>query len=487
MKQIIALSLLTLSVFGQDLTPIPSEGSGGGTVPAGVVTTNFYSGRTFYVATNGNDATAVINDASHPFAGNFSYSSGVMTKATNSGDVVYALAGTYIVTNFTLENGVLLTGPPFVWPPSAVFSNLQNITSLAGMIRAKDNCRIQNIYWIGQNTFNGPSNYTSLFWEDTGLTWTNVLISNVKLIGSSDVFVATPTLPGTEIRDSEIYSHWDLSALGSKITSRNCYWKWLGDASSGSAGAIVPARLTGVTDYGSTFDNVGGFTNSLAAEISGAFYGSVFKNMRSDVTFPLNSANFAAAAGSYYSWQDAGTFYSDYWIPFTNSITTNIVITRDITNLFMVYSASNGVTGGYTVSNAVGNTTTGVWTYTNRSANGFTVRFNDPAMVTQAGGTPIITIHNASGGEIMESYDPLGQLGVSTNHWYGPDGGASLNAVGNFGTNSISTNYVNSYVQTHVGNGSGLTNINASSFRAINSPANGYALRYTNGNLYWAP
>jgi len=35
------------------------------------------------------------------------------------------------------------------------------------------------------------------------------------------------------------------------------------------------------------------------------------------------------------------------------------------------------------------------------------------------------------------------------------------------------------------GNGSGLTNLNTSAFRATNSPANGAALRYTNGNFYW--
>jgi hypothetical protein len=36
--------------------------------------------------------------------------------------------------------------------------------------------------------------------------------------------------------------------------------------------------------------------------------------------------------------------------------------------------------------------------------------------------------------------------------------------------------------------GSAITNLGgAAQFKTTNSPANGYALRYTNGNFYWAP
>src|ERR1017187_3246385 len=48
-----------------------------------------FAGRTFFVATNGNNATAVIGDSTHPFAPIFNWTNGVCHMATNAGDTIY--------------------------------------------------------------------------------------------------------------------------------------------------------------------------------------------------------------------------------------------------------------------------------------------------------------------------------------------------------------------------------------------------------------
>ena len=65
---------------------------------ASAVTTNMLT-RTFYVATNGNDLTAVINDASHPWKTVYDFTNGtllgVMAQATKFGDKVIFLSDNF--------------------------------------------------------------------------------------------------------------------------------------------------------------------------------------------------------------------------------------------------------------------------------------------------------------------------------------------------------------------------------------------------------
>lgn len=56
-----------------------------------------------------------------------------------------------------------------------------------------------------------------------------------------------------------------------------------------------------------------------------------------------------------------------------------------------------------------------------------------------------------------------------------------------FGTNGDAWFTATVTANQFTGNGTGITNLNTASLRVTNFPVNGYALRYTNGNLYWAP
>src|SRR5208282_3830258 len=66
--------------------------------------------RIFYVATNGNDATAVIGNPNFPWSSNFGTNSGVCTLATNNGDVIMLFPGNYFVSNVWLKDGVVFEG-----------------------------------------------------------------------------------------------------------------------------------------------------------------------------------------------------------------------------------------------------------------------------------------------------------------------------------------------------------------------------------------
>ena len=96
-------------------------------------------------------------------------------------------------------------------------------------------------------------------------------------------------------------------------------------------------------------------------------------------------------------------------------------------------------------------------------------------------------------------------IGASTNLFASNRNGGSFtnlavtNLIGTISTNNLPRNasYLTNLITTNLTgivatnnlpqNASYLTNITATQFRTTNAPANGNALRYTNGNLYWAP
>lgn len=210
---------------------------------ADAATTVLPPGRTFYVATNGNNSTAQLNNPLAPYAPKFDNVSGVCTLATNAGDTIFILPGVYsvangvVITNIPIRMGVTFQG---LGMPLFSSTNLDGVAAgynfNYSFFQPKDNVTIRGVAWQSTNGWtpilpNGH-NESVVF---SGLAFTNLLIEGCDFFGGSDMFASTNSAGAFTalLRGNKFSSYWDLFALTVlntvHVTSVGNTWNGLGD------------------------------------------------------------------------------------------------------------------------------------------------------------------------------------------------------------------------------------------------------------------
>ena len=443
-----------------------------GTATAAQTATNWLGSynRIFFVATNGNNATAVMGDSSHPFAPVFSTTSGVCSLATNAGDCICLLPGSYIwpstagipVWGDTTFRGASRSSVIIVCTNPLPFNGLNSATST--FAPQGDNAHIRSLTWLVQPA----SAYGSfLFGQQSAPTsWKGVTVEDCDLLAGVDVFYWSYQDPsgfrGAIVENCYIHSTWDFAAFnnagGGYLTSiNNTYF-------ASEENGPAEFRVYGIcfSDYGSRFYGfhtwqtpttiIAAFGNSGAGgKISVALHGSQF--YVTNAAWPLfNGDSSSAVAGDYmdmlnfreYSLSpDRGFTYNNY----TNYAYT---YTYGSSNLFYIYGGTKqGVTNNTYL--AVGALSTN-WCsaeleWTNVKDSRFVLAMNSPAGIRLLGAAPPIPLTLESNGVILWDATVSGNGcgnpfvdNISSFQFSDTQSGAGTVPHITLGTNSIRTN-----------------------------------------------
>jgi hypothetical protein len=474
-----------------------------------VATSNFWSQfnnyaqphRRFFVATNGNDATAVTNDPTHPFAPKFSSTSGVLTLATNAGDEVYLLDGTnYQATMLVVAPYVYLHGNPH--NPNAVVITQTNSFGIAypSFLQPGTGDRFESFTY--NTTAPGCSFLFAPFNPNAG-GFTNVIGLNLVIHGGNDTFYGG--WPGLSEQFTLIYSYVDaiedivmvsgsigqnVSLIYGGLTSINNIFV---SANLIPGGVYNPSRILcyapnfTFTDFGSTFYGFGGQGGWM---VNGHLHSSIFRasttnNLFSTMTgqMPANSGDFIDDNGNAQSLNAEAASY--YVVSSTSTVVTNY----SLTNLFSSGAGSAPFNQNYSLFSAVGdivndqaNTNTiAEWT---NSVNGCTLWLNEPSAVANyVSGYPTVPTWTMESNGLSATffYKDIGAgavVGVQSNSiagWQRQTGfGSNPAPTVLLATNGTSTNVLSTYAPqifngavkadmnenvTFTGNGGGLTNL----------------------------
>lgn len=460
----LAFALLPALCFGQYGSQTGSYGSVGpanGLVPP---TPSTGGGSTYFVATNGNDSSAKVNDASHPWSGVFSTNSGVLSLATNWGDIITVLPGNYVTTNIVLKSGVTFQGvgnPVFSqntnWINGTTYSLISAVAnSLFQPIGY--NVTIRGITFVGTNLWTRAtdSGLYSSFCFSSPFSFTNLLIENCQAYGGSDIFWGNN--PGitdyATVRNCYLESTWDLESIQQHgtIISEGNVWRGL---SSLSMSHLDGAMTT--IDTGSIFiwnNNAGGgflSTNFCPNGTKFALTNTSGQIFQGNAIVPNFNGNYSVMSQTNQTLVISGTMNPIREGFVTNGFTTNIVYNLD-TNTIIVRAATIDaahVNGTYKIVGSLTNPPIGndsfhvpsaTWTNTS-SAYLFTL--NDPANPAyDSGNTSVVGIITNASGTYSDYLDQLNftttLAGVGTNVIAGGSGIADFG----FATNSITTNVI---------------------------------------------
>ena len=467
--------------------------------------------RVFYVGTNGNDGTALINDPTHPFAASFATNTGAFFWASN-GDTIYMLDCTnYQATFVHWNSGVTLRGST---ASKCVFNATNAVNGPAySFFQPENNCVLMNTTWYGRP--NGGTTFSS--WMMAGpISCVNVMALGNVIHGGSDVLYGSSSDGYKEVFLENNYfdATWDLeSTAGSgKITGIHNTWIALN--------SVANAKLNFGTsmifeDFGSTFGN---FKLSGLGLIQGELHlhGSIFTNSETGL-FPLTHATIASS-GNYVD-ADNGISYSlDSTLAgyYTALLTTNIANVYSITNIKVlapsglgyvtnVYVLNGASVTGDIVNNNANTNTMATWTNINSLVGSF-IKLNSPYTIAFEGGPPLLSIGTNGSDANSLLYWRSRMFTVSAGFltdWQ------TENFVGNgvdpapstqqF-TNSIGTNVVSTYKpQSYggqlkedtngtlllTGNGSGLTNLQASGVSTNGGTTGQVMINGGNGTVLW--
>jgi hypothetical protein len=455
-----------LNVFGTiNATNVLINGSaisGGST--AGAVTTNWFPARTFYVATNGNNSTAVVNDASHPYAPTWSLTNGVCSLATN-GDTIMLLPGTNYFTvggvGIPLRDGVTFRG---VSRELVVINETNNTPNIYSTFQPRNNVTIKSLTWL----YPSNTSYSSGFMfhgDNDGRSFTNVVVDDCKLIGGIDVFVSGEGIPAVRqvvVKNSLVTTHWDIISINSVINGSIVFINNDIYCTADSGPVHFNDNNTTFTDYGSRWYGFPAWTNqtiivdSFATAKQFSLNGSQFYVTNMAQLFLTNYGNYTGEyvdmlAGKSYSLDADRSGY------YTNLITTNqansFVVTNFSQNLctnFYITSYGSNTPEDLYYTNMIYpsdfSTGYGVWS----NSSGYKIVLNDPTVVAGYGGNsarPILSLEKGNGTDL---YDQTSQNPINTYN-----NGLAFDAVVNgtnappfitYGPNSWVTNYVNSYL-----------------------------------------
>ena len=436
--------LLAISAMA-DGFQVGTTSSGGvpGNAATATVASNVLTGRTFYVATNGNDSTAQIGNKGLPWnAVQGSSTWTVLSFATNSGDVVYVLNGYYLVTNLAPVVGVTIRGQTRDGVIIAGAATANQPTFSPGSW-----CRLENFTWLVGVT-NSQSTPGFLYNDTVPISSSNIWVQDVTMSAAGIDIVhrgPAPGVPGpacTFLNCQLGPAPWDISSgdagnITAGIVSIACTFiaqnSWNGNITHVSPGQMP------WNDYGSTFIN---FTNGA---IGGRFvpHGSIFTKNATNL-FPLN-----VSGGTYYDadnqhWYSLGVGWN------TNVISQTLTYTYNPTNFNFINASNSAVNQTYVLSNAYAPGQTAQMIWTNTANNGYTAQWNNPA-VFAANGSTYSVLSIMHGSQEIISLFPNGAGFATFNaavlenqlEWanapnYGDTG--LLTAATQFYTNSITTN-----------------------------------------------
>lgn len=377
--------------------------------------------RIFYVATNGNDATAVIGNVQFPYAANFSTNSGVTTLATN-GDVIYLQPGVYHCGTITLKRGVNFVGS-YRSSVTIISSNSEagGPPSLPAFAFA-DNCSIRNLTW----STNPASSFSSFAGGE--YSFTNVMIDSVNLRGKTDIFahhagntqmqqftIQNSTISSVGGGVNDIYAMPDV--IGKVISKNNIY---ISDASTSPGLGVGNMAFE---DEGSSFYNCTNF-----AGLSVTLHGSLIYSTNLVYLFANVTNSTANISGDYVDMlaspprtfslnPDRGSYYITGYV-------TNTVLNLD-TNHLVVFGA------GKTADNV-----TNTWNPTLNAWTNGGVYVATCSGFWQIGAVPICVGDDYS---VPDSTSGI-LIDLQNQTSWGDDGGGAPTPKTWFPTNSITTN-----------------------------------------------
>ena len=155
------------------------SGNGGG-----LTNLNVSSQRIFYLATNGNDVTAQINNPNLPWSGNLSSNSAWISLANRPGDTIHLLPGNYPMLVIPLPPNLIFEGSGEF--NTMVFATNQVDSSSVSDFQVTDNDMLRNFTWGASSNQSSAGEYGSFMCsqEPNILNgFTNVLIDHVCLQG----------------------------------------------------------------------------------------------------------------------------------------------------------------------------------------------------------------------------------------------------------------------------------------------------------------
>ena len=467
-----------------------------------VVTNQYQVGRVFYVATNGNDSTGVIGNPDKPFSGTnlSSLVTGVCFLATNYGDIIYLEPGRYYPTGeIQLAKGITLCGVASDRKAVVLVATNTGVINVEKcIIDPSDNCIIKDFTWTNSTTtLYGPFIGTSTGNGNLaagGISFTNVLLDNLVLLGGYDGFFGSADNVSTNyftIRNSYIRNLGDIVAMQFNvglITSVNNVW----DEGGIIGGTMQACATCPMHDIGSLFIGVGAkLSQSVFQNITfdgSRFTGNTQSNLDSEIA-NTNSFN----SGTYINVDNGisrtvGTFSSVK--PFTIGGNYYQV---GVEGMGSPDTAANGI---FTLKSSVGdivnyqNTDTSYLcaqaVYTNASA--YVVMLNNPQdIVDQGFGMPTWSLNktNRAGGLLYADFTvlpvPTNTASIVTNAFSAYNGTGAAGGY-YFTTNTVPSAQAIYFTQSFyggavaldqngqnpllAGNGSGITNIAASSIVA---------------------
>lgn len=437
--------------------------------------------RVFYVGTNGNDSTAIINNPNFPWAANLNTNGVVFGLATNAGDSVYLLPGTYQVNSIPMATGTIFEGTSRE-SVLLVMTNLWDV-SISSFIPS-DNCQLRNFSWVATNT-----GWTSFMMNYPTPSFTNVLIDNLNIYADYDTFYHGPDGQPNDatykltIQNSTIRAVWDLLVpncqgsfqsfnnvyIADNLTTEDFYGTGIG---SNVFCTRITTPLMEFDDWGSRFYGFGktNISNSAWWGFGGraSLHGSVFYcGFTNQLPLPTGYAGSTSiqVSGDYI---DGNTGIPYSWGPDkagwqVDSITTNVLIILDTNHVIITQSEIDAFNGTNTW-----NADIGAWT------NGTTV-------LIISGGYGEIGTGPAATLDGTESYDTDGGLpvpiyGLQTTAWTTSDGTASALQT-RFMTNGTTEVYATNYYPVIFGGGvnqrNGTVNFSGNGNAVTNIPLTG--------------
>lgn len=431
------------------------------------------NGIVYYVATNGNTATAQPNNPSLPYSPIFCDSTGTNFPGSGqavdlalSGATIYCEPGTYPILDIHLHDGVTFTGHTtndtvLIPTNGPLYLAGATASSTYSLIQPGNNCTIQNLNLNAYNFTNFQvANSAYLSWiggtpqSAANALWQNVMVRDCFIQGAWDTFY------GDYVGDiyhryrlylihNYIHAKWDIASISiyADVVGINNYY-YQDRTNYYTLGKIAYQGGGSWNEYGSVID---GFGDIVTITLHGCSVINSYQGVNHAQTVASTSSygdysekELLTNGGAIYSINVAHTLTADnpMWVPGLTNFTT--ITNISLTNLFVSITSDSASSGTFGISNSAvpsSQFSFVMWTNAMAGASARTLVLNDTRQ-TNANGYGTIFEESAADAQL---YAWSIYVGFTYLEFLGNNPGTVIDGTGTLPnllpqTNSISTN-----------------------------------------------